>query len=444
MRFVYLTSIIVFLTLTACNSQDSGYKTSESGMKYMFYEEHDAPKPVVGDIVTLRMTYGKQDSVLFSTDITKEKDAQFPLREPQFMGDIYEGISMMSIGDSARFVISADSFFIITANSRQLPPFIEPGEMLYFDIKLIDFQSEEAFMEEERKRLAGLEQEENEKLQAYVSENDLSGKLTESGIYFISEKKGKGKELAEGAMAELHYSIQMLDGRKLFSSFDRNRPVNVEIGTKFDTEGFMEGVKLMKKGGKAKFIVPSEKAFGQRGRGQNIPPYTTLIYEVEILDVVDKETYQKQMEAQKNEREKAKQANMQKRKEEEPQKIAAYARENFAGIEPSGNGIYFKEVVAGTGESPAAGDVAKVHYTLYRLSGDKLQSSKDMGKPFEFTVGQGQVIPGWDQSLPMMKAGGTYRILVPSEMAYRDRDMGNDIPPYTPLLFEVELLDVNP
>ncbi|MDZ7740896.1 MAG: FKBP-type peptidyl-prolyl cis-trans isomerase [Bacteroidota bacterium] len=413
-------------------------------MKYMFYEQHDAPKPVIGDIVTLRMTYGKEDSVLFSTDITKEKDARFPLRESQFMGDIYEGISMMSIGDSARFVISADSFFLITANSQQLPPFITPGEMLYFDMKLIDFQSEEAFMEEERKRLAGLEKDESEKLQAYVSENDLSGKLTGSGIYFISEEKGKGRELENGAMAELHYSIQTLEGRKLFSSFDRNRPVNVEIGTKFDTEGFMEGVKMMKEGGKAKFIVPSEKAFGQGGRGQNIPPYTTLVYDVEILDVVDKETYQKQMEAQKTEREKAKQANMQKRQEEEPQKIAAYARENFAGIEPTSNGIYFKEVIAGSGESPDAGDVARVHYTLYRLSGDQLQSSKDMGKPFEFTVGQGQVIPGWDQSLPMMKAGGTYRILVPSAMAYRDREMGNDIPPYTPLLFEVELLEVNP
>ncbi|MCF8388203.1 MAG: hypothetical protein K9G47_09980 [Bacteroidales bacterium] len=157
MRFISVITVIVLFVLSACNSQDQGYETTDSGLKYKFYVENNAPKPAIGDIVTLQMTYGKEDSVLFSTDVTKEHNARFPLRESQFQGDIFEGIGMMSIGDSARFVISADSFFLITANSRRLPPFVDPGEMLYFDMKLVDFQSEEAFMQEERKRLAGLE-----------------------------------------------------------------------------------------------------------------------------------------------------------------------------------------------------------------------------------------------------------------------------------------------
>ncbi|MCF8228160.1 MAG: FKBP-type peptidyl-prolyl cis-trans isomerase [Bacteroidales bacterium] len=444
MRFISVITVIVLFVLSACNSQDQGYETTDSGLKYKFYVENNAPKPAIGDIVTLQMTYGKEDSVLFSTDVTKEHNARFPLRESQFQGDIFEGIGMMSIGDSARFVISADSFFLITANSRRLPPFVDPGEMLYFDMKLVDFQSEEAFMQEERKRLAGLEVEEQEMLKEYVVENDLEDKMTEAGIYFIPERKGKGRKLREGDMAELHYSIKIMGGRELFSSFTRNRPVNVEIGSKFDTEGFMAGVEMMRVGDKAKLVVPSEKAWGAKGRAQTIPPFSTLIYEVEILDAVDKETYQKEMEAQKKEREK-KQANENRiRMEEEPEKIEHYVSEKFIGIEPTESGMYFKEIQAGDGDKPGAGDRVKVHYTLYRLSDKKLQSSKDMGKPFTFTLGRGEVIPGWDEAVPMMNEGGTYKVLIPSRLAYKDRGAGADIPPYTPLLFEIELLEINP
>ncbi|MCF8388204.1 MAG: FKBP-type peptidyl-prolyl cis-trans isomerase [Bacteroidales bacterium] len=281
-------------------------------------------------------------------------------------------------------------------------------------------------------------------LKEYVVENDLEDKMTEAGIYFIPERKGKGRKLREGDMAELHYSIKIMGGRELFSSFTRNRPVNVEIGSKFDTEGFMAGVEMMRVGDKAKLVVPSEKAWGAKGRAQTIPPFSTLIYEVEILDAVDKETYQKEMEAQKKEREK-KQANENRiRMEEEPEKIEHYVSEKFIGIEPTESGMYFKEIQAGDGDKPGAGDRVKVHYTLYRLSDKKLQSSKDMGKPFTFTLGRGEVIPGWDEAVPMMNEGGTYKVLIPSRLAYKDRGAGADIPPYTPLLFEIELLEINP
>ena len=83
-----------------------------------------------------------------------------------------------------------------------------------------------------------------------------------------------------------------------------------------------------------------------------------------------------------------------------------------------------------------------VHYTLYNIEGRQLQSSLDGGQPFSFTLGQGQVIKGWDEGIAMMKAGGKATLLVPSSLAYGATARGEDIPAYSPLVFKVELLEV--
>jgi FKBP-type peptidyl-prolyl cis-trans isomerase len=444
MRFFFGLVLLAAVGLISCNSNPEGYETADSGMKYKFYEQGDALRPTVGDVVTLKMSYGPKDSIIFSTDKIKEKVASFPLREPQFKGDVYEALTLMGIGDSANFIVSADSFFLVTANSRKLPKFIKKGSDLFFDIKLVSFQSTEEFNKARQADLAQQKADEKTKLDKYVKDNGLESKLTDAGIYYMIEKKGKGKKLQEGDMVELNYSEAILEGKQLYSSFERKHPVSVEIGKKFDTPGFMEGLKMMRKGEIARFVVPSEMGFAEKGRGQTIPPYTTLFYEIQILNVTDKETYQKEKKEKEAAREKEKKANSTERKTAEAQKISSYVKEKNLTVEPTASGLYFIEQKAGKGPQPKAGDVVKVHYTLYRLNGRKLQSSKEADRPFEFTVGRGEVIKGWDEALPKMQVGGTYGLLVPSSIAYGGNERGADIPPFTPLYFEVDLIELKP
>lgn len=104
--------------------------------------------------------------------------------------------------------------------------------------------------------------------------------------------------------------------------------------------------------------------------------------------------------------------------------------------------LKIEDLQEGTGDSPKPGDVVSVHYTGWLENGTKFDSSVDRGEPFEFVIGQGQVIQGWDQGVMTMKEGGKRRLTIPAELGYGARGAGGVIPPNATLIFEVELLDV--
>ena len=107
------------------------------------------------------------------------------------------------------------------------------------------------------------------------------------------------------------------------------------------------------------------------------------------------------------------------------------------------------DVVAGSGAVAAAGSRIAVHYTgwLYDAKrpdhkGAQVDSSRPGGQPFQFVLGAGEVIPGWDQGVAGMKVGGQRQLVIPASLAYGDSGAGGVIPPGASLVFEVELVDV--
>lgn len=103
--------------------------------------------------------------------------------------------------------------------------------------------------------------------------------------------------------------------------------------------------------------------------------------------------------------------------------------------------LQIEDIRIGKGASPSKGQTVIVHYTGWLTSGKKFDSSVDRGEPFEFQIGVGQVIRGWDQGVMTMRIGGKRRLTIPPDLAYGSRDVGNGlIPPNSTLIFEVELL----
>ena len=106
------------------------------------------------------------------------------------------------------------------------------------------------------------------------------------------------------------------------------------------------------------------------------------------------------------------------------------------------SGLQFRDLIVGTGEAASAGKIAVVHYTGWLLGGDKFDSSVDRGTPFEFPLGAGRVIKGWDEGVATMRVGGKRELIIPADLGYGAQGAGAAIPPNAALKFEVELLEL--
>lgn len=106
------------------------------------------------------------------------------------------------------------------------------------------------------------------------------------------------------------------------------------------------------------------------------------------------------------------------------------------------SGLSYVDEVVGDGASPAKGQKVRVHYTGRLTDGKKFDSSVDRGQPFEFTIGVGQVIKGWDEGVATMKVGGKRRLNIPAALGYGAPGAPPAIPPNAELVFDVELLGV--
>jgi FKBP-type peptidyl-prolyl cis-trans isomerase FkpA len=106
------------------------------------------------------------------------------------------------------------------------------------------------------------------------------------------------------------------------------------------------------------------------------------------------------------------------------------------------SGLEYADEAVGSGKEAAAGDRVSVHYTGWLQDGTKFDSSRDRGQPFEFKLGEGRVIRGWEEGVAGMKEGGRRRLVIPPELGYGARAVGGVIPANATLVFEVELLGI--
>ena len=128
------------------------------------------------------------------------------------------------------------------------------------------------------------------------------------------------------------------------------------------------------------------------------------------------------------------------KKDEEPTTTFKPAE---APPEPAGpDKLLSVDDVVGTGREAKSGDTVRVHYTGTLMGGKKFDSSRDKGDPFEFKLGTGGVIKGWDQGVPGMKVGGKRRLTIPWDLAYGEAGSPPNIPPKAALKFDIELIEV--
>lgn len=280
--------LIIFLSLvffTSCTwfERFPGYSKTKTGIFYKLHVigEVVAP-PRAGNYITADICYATTyDSVFFKGHRT------FQLTEPEFKGSIDECFLMMSAGDSASFIIDATNFFTKTLQTK-LPRFMEAGDKLKVDLRIDEIRTAEQYQKDKSEFLKWIEDfGEYEKmiLRRFMDEQQLVIEPTASGLYFISIHKGTGKPVENGDLVTVNYEGKFLNGRFFDSTTRRNQPFEFVFGTEMQViPGLEEAIGRMREGEKALVILPSELAWGEKGSSTGIiPPFTSVIYEVELL-----------------------------------------------------------------------------------------------------------------------------------------------------------------
>jgi len=280
--------------MTSCNqsSRHPGFKKTDTGLYYKFYNKsNDTTKAHLAEYAEIEMVYGTPDSVIFdSRDLpAAQRPMKIPMIKSIYKGDIYEGMSMMHVGDSAVFWCNSDSVFKKLFRMRKLPKFVDSTQDIYFAIKMVAVKTPQQMQAEESARMIKLQNEEDRAREEYLKKNNITVKPTEDGLYFVPVKPGKGPHPQVGDKVSVHYTGYLLNGQKFDSSRDRGKPFEFTLGKHQVIPGWDEGIAMLRKGGTAKLIIPSSLGYGARNMGP-IPPFSTLVFEVKLVDIqhVDK------------------------------------------------------------------------------------------------------------------------------------------------------------
>ena len=428
-------ALCTLLLMASCGHDDSiyaGFERMDNGAYMKFYSHGDSETmPRLKDEVTLEMAQYFNDSLIYST--VGEEPIRLVLHESDFVGDVGDGVLMMHVGDSARLVVMADSVFLKLMNMDEVPEQFT-GMPIYYDLKLVSVKPFEELEVERQAMLESRRQAEEEFLAAVKEEPKNT--LTESGL-IVMAKSGKGKVAKKGDYVVFDFLMCSSEGDTIMNSFDVE-PVEMQYGEEFICPGIDEAIGMVPEGGTMRFVVPSALAFDSIGYERFIKPYTALVIEMRMNSVMDKAAYEKMMA----EEEAAAEAEKAKLQAEESKTIAAYIAANGVTQEPTESGLYIFPVEAGEGDLAQWGDVVSIHCVLRNLQGEILDSSYAEGEPMTFTIGGGAMIPAIEEAVMTMAPGSKVTVLTPSELAFGEMDLGEMLPPYSPLLIDVELVEV--
>jgi FKBP-type peptidyl-prolyl cis-trans isomerase len=235
---------------------------------------------------------------------------------------------------------------------------------------------------------------------------------TASGLrYVITQRNPTGELASKGNRVTAHYTGTLVNGKKFDSSKDRNQPFSFVLGVGQVIKGWDEGFSVLRKGEKATLIIPSTLGYGEQDMG-DIPPHSTLIFEVEMLEILKPMQYIP---------------------------FSGFGKDTVTT--PSG----LKYIVIDKGIDSVqakAGQNAAVYYTGYFTNGDKFDGNFDQFEPIVLPVVGAGVIKGWQEMLPLMHLGMKVRVIIPGYLAYGERGYPGVIEPNATLIFDMFLSDL--
>ena len=406
----------------------------ENGTYMRFHRENKGGEmPKMGDHVYITYSESIGDSLIYASEWDEDAKNDVEIIESSFVGDMMAGLLNMHVGDSATVAFLIDSMCIKTLEMDAVPDFLNPGMPVYIDIRLDSVIKAEVYAARYAEKLRMMKQDDDDRLSVYYS--DVNNTITNDGL-IITGVKGKGRGPRDGEIMKINFNFITLQGDTLLDFYDKE-PVTIIYGDAYLGEGFTEAMRYVPEGGEGHFVIPSSLAYDSVGLDYYIEPYTSFILNVKNVDIMTLEEYEAEEKARKD----SEKAEGLKRLAEEPANIAKFVKEHDVNVAPSETGVYYLEILAGSGDFVEEGDMVSIYYNMYNTD-DKLIDSNYGAEPLSFVYGSGDMVPGIDEAVGQMRVGGKATIIVPSDMGFGDIAVDEALPAYSIVIFDLELVDV--
>lgn len=431
----FFLCLIGCLILVSCEkSAFRGFDKMDNGAYMQFHEVNKhGEMPKIGDHVIVDVKHTMGETLFYSSESEDENGLEMELTEPSFMGDMMAGLLNMHLNDSATVVFLVDSLCIKSLGMSEVPDYLTAGMPVYIDMRLKAIIPAEEVAAQNKIELQQRKQDDEDRLAMYYSNENY--KFTKSGLIILGVK-GKGRGPKEGEILSINFNLISLDGDTLLDLFDRE-PVAVRYGDLELGQGFAEAMGYVPAGGEGHFVIPSSLAFDSVGLENSVLPYTSMVLNVKNTSILTQEEYENE-QIRLHELEEAENL---KRLEEEPARIEKFVKEHNIKVAPSPSGVYYLEIVKGTGPVVDNGDIVSIHYNLYNID-DKLIETSFGDEPLQFVYGNNEMVPGIEEAVGNMRVGGKATIIVPSMMGFGDIAIDKELPAYSTVIFDLELIDV--
>ncbi|MBK0377834.1 FKBP-type peptidyl-prolyl cis-trans isomerase [Mucilaginibacter segetis] len=287
--------LICCAAIASVNAQD--VQKNINGTLCKIVSPNSGEKIKLNDVITFNVSQTTEnDSVLFSTYLIGQpvKVQVHPSSNP---GDLMDVFQQLTANDSAVVKVPVDSVF--KGHEDAMPSFLSKGSNLLFKLKIEKVQTLEEAINERNAETEKYKAAQTALGDAYIKSHSLVVQTTPSGLKYAVIKKGPGPKPVAGDTVEVNYTGRTAEGKVFDSSIESvakqagleqpgrtYEPIKFVVGQQEVIKGWDEGLLLLNGGSKATFIIPSDLAYGERGAGEDIAPYSTLVFDVELIKVI--------------------------------------------------------------------------------------------------------------------------------------------------------------
>jgi FKBP-type peptidyl-prolyl cis-trans isomerase FkpA len=295
LRYVVLL-LISSAFFSVAKAQTPDFQKTDKGVLYKIFKSGDTAKIKLSDVITFNFVQKTDKDSVLTSSYASGGPVKIQIQPSQNVGDLMDIFPLFAAKDSAVVKVPTDSLF--KGHEEQRPPFLAKGSYLVFNLKIERVQKLADAIAERNTQMEQLKVAEANGIEKYIAGQKLAVKTTPSGLKYVITKTSIKAKPINGDTVFVNYVGHTLEGKVFDTSVETvakmsglqqagrtYEPLKITLGETPIIKGWNEGLLLLNEGSKATLVIPSALAYGPQGAGEDIKPFTPLVFELELVKI---------------------------------------------------------------------------------------------------------------------------------------------------------------